>query len=158
MSFKVISGGQTGIDILGVKLAKEIGLETGGTIGYSRNHYITECDDGINRDVFNFTKTGNIYYPYRTEQNVINSDGTVYFATDADTAGYWCTKKSADKHRKPFLLNPTDSSVLLSFIKENNIKILNVAGNRGSKLTLEKTEEATIILMETFDTIKKMEV
>ena len=153
MQFKVISGGQTGIDILGVTLARDKGIETGGTIGYVNNQYVIEYDDGIDRDAFNFHKVPCTYYPYRTEQNVINSDGTVYFTTKADGPGYWCTKKNAEKHKKPFLVNPEDSAVLLKFIKEHNIHVLNIAGNRGSRLSQESLRQAALILTETFDKI-----
>ena len=72
----------------------------------------------------------------RTEQNVINSDGTVYFSTDEDSAGRIATQRFAKAHNKPFLLNPT-SQELAQWLVDNNINTLNVAGNRGSKVSPE---------------------
>lgn len=136
---KVISGGQTGIDRLGLEVAKFLDLETGGT---TTPGFITE--KGKDESLKNFGvkeisrdlqggKSGSEFYLPRTEQNVINSDGTVYFATDEDSAGKKATEKFAKKHNKPFLLNPT-SEEMVNWIQHNQIRTLNIAGNRGSKL------------------------
>ena len=37
--------------------------------------------------------------------------GTVYFATDQDSAGLIATRRYAKNHKKPFLLNPTPSKL-----------------------------------------------
>lgn len=68
--------------------------------------------------------------------NVLNSDGTVYFSTDEDSAGRIATQRFAKQHNKPFLLNPT-SQELAQWLVDNNIDTLNVAGNRGSKVSPE---------------------
>ena len=73
---------------------------------------------------------------FETEQNVLNSDGTVYFSTDEDSAGRIATQRFAKQHNKPFLLNPT-SQELAQWLVDNNINTLNVAGNRGSKVSPE---------------------
>lgn len=75
-------------------------------------------------------------YQQYTEQNVLNSDGTVYFSTDEDSAGRIATQRFAKQHNKPFLLNPT-SQELAQWLVDNNIGTLNVAGNRGSKVSPE---------------------
>ena len=66
----------------------------------------------------------------------MNSDGTVYFSTDEDSAGRIATQRFAKQHNKPFLLNPT-SQELAQWLVDNNIGTLNVAGNRGSKVSPE---------------------
>ena len=154
--FKVISGGQTGIDILGVKLAKEYGLPTGGTIGmYPNGKYVIEADDAIDRSQFGFTTTDNTYYPYRTSQNVQNSDGTIYFKTDDDSRGYQATRREAMKYHKPFLENPASVDDAYKFITDNNIKTLNIAGNRGSKLPSELRLSTEELLRALFSKFKK---
>ena len=154
--FKVISGGQTGIDILGVKLAKEYGLPTGGTIGmYPNGKYVIEADDAIDRSQFGFTTTDNTYYPYRTSQNVQNSDGTIYFKTDDDSRGYQATRREAMKYNKPFLENPASVDDAYKFITDNNIKTLNIAGNRGSKLPSELKLSTEELLRALFSKFKK---
>jgi hypothetical protein len=72
--------------------------------------------------------------------NIIDSDGTVYFATDEDSRGKKATENFAKKHNKPFLLNPT-AEELKQFLIDNNIKTLNIAGNRGSKLSAKFKNE-----------------
>lgn len=154
--FKVISGGQTGIDILGVQLAKEYGLPTGGTIGmYPNGKYVIEADDAIDRSQFGFTTTDNTYYPYRTSQNVQNSDGTIYFKTDDDSRGYQATRREAMKYGKPFLENPASVDDAYKFITDNNIKTLNIAGNRGSKLPSELRLSTEELLRALFNKFKK---
>lgn len=139
---KIISGGQTGIDRLGLEVGKELGLETGGT---TTPGYYTENGRDESLKDFGVTeispelqagRKGREFYLPRTEQNVLNSDGTVYFSTDEDSAGRIATQRFAKQHNKPFLLNPT-SQELAQWLVDNNVGTLNVAGNRGSKVSPE---------------------
>lgn len=141
---KIISGGQTGVDTIGLQVAKKLGIETGGKApkGFLRergidtedisSYGLTEISDAEQSDYTN-RKGKRDPYTGRTELNVRNSDGTVYFATEDDSAGRIATERSAREWNKPFLLNPT-AKQLREWINANNIKTLNVAGNRGSKL------------------------
>lgn len=141
---KIISGGQTGVDTIGLQVAKELGIETGGTApkGFLREKGIDNEDissyglvEISDEEQADYTRRKGKRDPYtgRTELNVRKSDGTVYFATDADSAGKKATERSAKEWNKPFLLNPT-AKQLRQWLIDNNIKTLNVAGNRGSKL------------------------
>ena len=141
---KIISGGQTGVDTIGLQVARELGVETGGTApkGFLReqgidnediqSYGLVEITDEEQNDYTSRTGKRDSYTG-RTELNVRNSDGTVYFATQDDSAGLIATKRSAREWGKPFIENPT-AKQLREWIKEHNIKTLNVAGNRGSKL------------------------
>lgn len=151
---KIISGGQTGVDTIGLQVAKELGIETGGTApkGFLRERGVDSEDissygltEITSEQQADYTKRKGKRDPYtgRTELNVRNSDGTVYFYTSSDSAGYIATKRSADEWGKPFLANPT-AEELANWIAKNNIKVLNVAGNRGSKLN--NPEEVTNVL------------
>ena len=152
---KIISGGQTGVDTIGLQVARELGIETGGTApkGFLReggvdkesikDYGLVEITD--EQQAAHTAKTGkNNPYTGRTELNVINSDGTVYFATDDDSAGLIATRRYADEHNKPFLLNPS-AAQLRKWLIDNNIGILNVAGNRGSKLKNPDSIRATLV-------------
>lgn len=141
---KIISGGQTGVDTIGLQVAKELGIETGGTApkGFLRERGIDNEDissynlkEITDEEQADYTKRKGKSDPYtgRTELNVRNSDGTVYFYTSDDKAGMIATKRSADDWNKPFITNPT-AEELREWINTNGIKTLNVAGNRGSKL------------------------
>ena len=153
---KIISGGQTGVDTIGLQVAKELGIETGGTApkGFLREKGI-DSEDIASYGLTEITpeqqddytkRTGkNDPYTGRTELNVRNSDGTVYFATDDDSAGLIATERSAKEWKKPFIKNPTVKQ-LIEWIKANNIRVLNVAGNRGS--LLPKNNNVAKILRE----------
>lgn len=147
---KIISGGQTGVDTLGLQVAKTLGIATGGTApkGFLResnidtenisSYGLVEITDDEQAD-YTARKGKTDPYTARTELNVRNSDGTVYFSTSDDSAGRIATKRAAEEFGKPFLENPT-AEQLSKWIKENNVKILNIAGNRGSKIgNLETT-------------------
>ena len=140
---KIISGGQTGVDTIGLEVGKELGLQTGGTItpGFYREQNVDQYTrqqleefglQEISKEL-QAGKSGKEFYLPRTEQNVINSDGTVYFASDEDSAGKIATERFAKAHNKPFILNPT-AEELRDWLAANNISVLNVAGNRGSKI------------------------
>ena len=154
---KIISGFQTGVDNIGLEVAKDLGYETGGTAprGFfqettnanpqtAKYYNVTEITPEAQTDYTKRTgKTDS--YTARTEQNVINSDGTVYFNYSDDSKGLQATKREADKLGKPFLANPT-AEELKAWLAANNIKTLNVAGNRGSKLTTEQAAEVREVL------------
>ena len=161
---KIISGGQSGIDTLGLKVAKRLGIKTGGTApkGFLRekgfdsediaSYGLVEITDTEQED---YTRRTGRKDPYtgRTELNVRNSDGTVYFSTQEDSAGKIATMRAAKEWNKPFILNPTTGQ-LISWLIENNIRTLNIAGNRGSKAanilsTVENTLINTLSLKET---------
>ena len=148
---KVISGGQTGVDRLGLEVGKLLGIQTGGT---ATPGFYTETGNDVSLKKFGVQeispsiqagKSGREFYLPRTEQNVLNSDGTVYFATDADSAGKIATERFAKQHNKPFLLNPSVNQ-LRQWLADNKIKTLNVAGNRGSKLSAEQSTRVQNIL------------
>ena len=142
-NIKVISGGQTGVDQLGLEVAKEIGLNTGGTApigflteGKEKDPSLAEkygLKEITQEEQKKYAEGKTDPYTARTEMNVLNSDATVYFSTSEDSTGLAATKRYAEKHNRPFLNNPT-AEQLKNFIINNNIKVLNVAGNRGTKL------------------------
>ena len=142
---KIISGGQTGVDTIGLQVGKELGIPTGGTApkGFARESGIDTEDissyglvEITDLEQLDYTKrTGKKdLYTARTELNVRNSDGTVYFSTSADSLGLIATKRAAKEWNKPFIENPT-AEQLRNWIQQYNIKVINIAGNRGSKLT-----------------------
>lgn len=158
---KIISGAQTGIDRLGLEVGKELGIETGGT---TTPGYYTE--NGIDLSIKDFGvveispelqqgKRGKEFYLPRTEQNVINSDGTAYFATNDDSAGRYATERFAKNHNKPFILNPNGEQ-LRQWLIDNNIQTLNVAGNRGSRVTEEFYSEVRNTLKQALQIREKV--
>jgi hypothetical protein len=79
-------------------------------------------------------------YPERTEQNVIDSDGTLIISHGSLTGGSAYTRKMAMKHGKPWFhidLNKTPTfhagMLIEDWVSKNGIETLNVAGPRASK-------------------------
>ena len=133
---RVISGGQTGADRLGLEVAKELGIETGGV---APKGYKTEKGSDSSLKDFGLTEDPSSSYNPRTEQNVKSSDATVIFG-DVNSAGSKLTVSLLKKNNKPYIINPT-AEQLSTFLKDNKVKVLNVAGNRGSKLSPSQIEE-----------------
>jgi len=83
--------------------------------------------------------------------NVLNSDGTLYFnVKDTDKGGFRATKAAANKYGKPFLavnenVNP---HAIRQWLVENDIKTLNIAGNRGSSLTTSQANKIKKSIVE----------
>jgi hypothetical protein len=133
MTHKVISGGQKGVDRIALEAARNSGIETGGI---APKDYWTEDGPDPSLAAFGLTEDINRSYLPRTIKNIVNSDGTVLFG-DMNSAGSRRTIEWLIHHRKPYIINPTSDS-LREWIFINNINILNVAGNRASKLTQKK--------------------
>lgn len=126
---KIISGGQTGADRGGLQAAKELGFVTGGAMpkGY-------RAEDYKGREVaelYNLREHGSAAYWPRTRWNVYTSDGTVLFG-DMKSRGSDQTIQICREMEKPYIINPSKLDFLV-FLHNNEIKILNVAGNRESK-------------------------
>ena len=96
--------------------------------------------DGANPELgplYGLIETPQSETKYRTELNVINSDATVLFG-DMTSAGSALTIRYINKHKKPFLVNPTDVQ-LLEMVSSASVTVLNIAGNRKSKSTIDNT-------------------
>ena len=79
---KIISGGQTGADRAALDTAIKIGIPQGGWIPKGR---ITE--EGPLPDKYQLQEMSSDSYPERTEQNVIDSDGTLIISRGPLTGG-----------------------------------------------------------------------
>lgn len=138
---RIVSGGQTGIDRMGLEVAKELGLKTGG---YAPKGWKTEKGSDPSLADFGLNEHHSDEYNPRTELNVMLSAGTLIFG-DEKSPGSKSTLKFISKHKKPHLVNPTVEQIK-EFIKTKDI--INVAGNRGSKLTPEQLEQYRTTLKE----------
>ena len=98
MLTKIISGGQTGADQAGLDVAIKLNIPHGGWIPKGR---LTE--DGPLAERYNLQEMPSDNYSKRTEQNVIDSDGTVIFSHGKLTGGSAYTGKMAEKHSRPML-------------------------------------------------------
>ena len=132
---KIISGGQTGADQAALDAAIKLGIPHGGWIPKGR---LTE--NGPLPDKYKLVEMPGTAYVLRTEQNVIDSNGTLIISHGHLSDGSDYTRKMAIKNHRPWLhidLNKTPAfkaaTLICSWIDENAIEILNVAGPRASK-------------------------
>jgi hypothetical protein len=79
---KIISGGHTGVDRVALDAALHLEIPDGGWIPKGRT-----AEDGVLPKKYLFTKIPTKSYQKRTEQNVIDSDGTVIISNGKLTAG-----------------------------------------------------------------------
>lgn len=136
MVVKVISGDQIGADQAGLFAAEDYGISTGG---WMPNGFLTL--DGNKPQFgprFGIRTTESVEYPPRTELNTGRSDGTMRFATNWNTPGERCTLNAIRKASKPYIdftmpedrvVDPSEVQKAVDWIKNNNIRTLNVAGN-----------------------------
>jgi hypothetical protein len=132
---KIISGGQTGADQAALDAAIKQGIPHGGWVPKGR---ITE--NGALPEKYNMKEMPTSSYAQRTEKNVIDADGTLIISRGKLTEGSELTRKLAMKHNRPWLhvdLNKKPkyhaATIIISWIDENSIEVLNVAGPRASK-------------------------
>ena len=135
MVTKIISGGQTGVDQAALDTAINLDIPHGGWIPKGR-----KTEAGILPDKYKLNEMPTGSYPKRTAQNILDSDGTLIFSHGRLTGGSALTRDLCIKHARPWLhvdfkiTNNIDTSdSISSWIIENSIKVLNVAGSRASK-------------------------
>ncbi len=132
---KIISGGQTGADRAALDFAIRWKIPHGGWVPRGRL-----AEDGPLPDKYRLDEMPSESHAARTQQNVIDSDGTLIIARGKLTGGTDLTREMALKHKKQLLgidLTITDhaaaASLIASWIRMRRIAVLNVAGPRASE-------------------------
>jgi hypothetical protein len=130
---KIVSGGQTGADRAALDWALKRGLACGGWCPKGR-----KAEDGVIEAKYPLKESSSGSYLQRTEWNVRDSDGTVVFSLAPKlTGGSLKTVEFARKHGKPWIhvssVDPDPAGRLQSFLEDNVIVTLNIAGPRKSK-------------------------
>lgn len=128
---KVISGGQTGVDQAALWAAQAVGIETSG---WMPQGYMTLDGPAPNiASAYGMLEHDSYRYPPRTYCNVRDSHGTLRIAGNFSSAGERCTMRAILYYERPFLdvnvERPPSCAVVADWIMENNIEVLNVAGN-----------------------------
>lgn len=145
---KIISGGQTGADRATLDFAIKHSIPYGGWVPKGR-----KTEDGTLPEKYQLLEMPTGDYSRRTEQNVLDSDGTLIVSHGMLTGGSALTEFLAEKHEKPCihidlnLLSMQEAARIISkWIQQHKLKVLNVAGSRGGKDP--KIYEATMNLLE----------
>lgn len=137
VNIKVISGGQTGADIGGLRAAKSYSIETGGcavkgfrtetgTLKELKTVYNLDDDQGFNE-------------VSRTIENVKRGDITIVFADNIESPGTRLTINTCKKLKKPYKVNPAAFVIadlitkMNEILPEDGVFVMNIAGNRESK-------------------------
>ena len=132
---KIVSGGQTGADRAALDFAIKHNIPYGGWVPKGR-----KTEDGTLPEKYHLQEMPTGEYSARTEQNVLDSDGTLIVSQGRLTGGSALTEFLADWHHKPCIhvdmdrINLTEAAEMVRrWIEDNEIRILNVAGPRASK-------------------------
>jgi hypothetical protein len=130
--FKLVSGGQTGVDRAALDVALDLGIPCGGWSPKGRL-----AEDGTIPDCYPLKETPLPVYPQRTEWNVRDSEGTLVLTTGRIAGGTALTIELARRQKKPCLVvnlqDQLDVKIARAWIEANNIHVLNVAGPRESE-------------------------
>lgn len=145
---KVISGGQTGVDRIALEVAKEAGLETGGT---APKHYKTENGFDYSLKEFGLVENDSFEYNVRTKKNVLDADITLLFGNTA-SVGSRLTISFCKQHKKPYYEN-YPAGHLYKLLTDLKPKVINVAGNRGSKISEAEVKWLRMTLKSVFNRI-----
>ena len=128
---RIVSGGQTGVDRGALDAAIFLGIDHGGWCPRGRL-----AEDGQIPSRYELTETDSAKYPVRTEQNVIDSDGTLILYQREMLGGTSLTSRLAKEHDKPCLAidltGPVDYPATRCWIADHAIEVLNIAGPRES--------------------------
>jgi len=131
---QVISGGQTGVDRAGLDAALAAGIPIGGYCPRGRL-----AEDGTIPEMYPLIELESPESHYRTEKNVLESDGTLIFNKGILSEGTKLTQDFAVKYGKPCLVVQLDEAELVKpeqvirWLNGQYVRVLNVAGPRESK-------------------------
>ena len=131
---KIISGGQTGADRAALDVALKFGIPHGGWVPKGRR-----TENGPLHEVYELQEMDSTAYKDRTLQNILDAQATVIFGNGPLRGGTLLTLELVKDRSRPHIhldLSQSDTfeaTILLhSFIMDNGISQLNVAGPRAS--------------------------
>jgi hypothetical protein len=153
---KVVSGGQTGVDRAGLDAAITTCFPIGGYCPKGRL-----AEDGTIPEKYPMIEMDTPEYIYRTEKNVLESEGTLILNKGEMTEGTRVTLDFTIKHGKPSLIVQLDAATVIKpehvvrWIEGQFINTLNVAGPRESKYPGGIYAEAFAYLEQVFALIRE---
>lgn len=149
---QLISGGQTGADLGGLRAAVKLGIPTGGTApdNFWNERHPRDVEFLLACKLTQNAIRGWRGLTARTESNIRQSDVTAVFMA-VSSSGSVSTVGKAEALKKPYAIirlddRPDPPSELRSFLAHHRPKILNIAGNRESRAPgIEARVEAFLI-------------
>lgn len=152
----VISGGQTGVDRAGLDAALDAGIPIGGYCPRGRR-----AEDGTIPEKYPMIEMESPESYYRTEKNVLESDGTLILNIGELTEGTRLTRDFAVRYGIPHLVVQLDAPEIISpehvvrWLDGQYINILNVAGPRESKFSEGIYAQAYAFMERLFTRLKE---
>ena len=132
-AFHIVSGGQTGVDRAALDAAMTLGIPAGGWCPKGRR-----AEDGRISRRYRLRETPTRDYAQRTEWNVRDSHGTLIVNLGPLEGGTLLTAQMGRrKHARPVLVlqleRRVDPGRVRAWLHRHRIRVLNVAGPRGSR-------------------------
>ncbi|MBL8888855.1 MAG: putative molybdenum carrier protein [Planctomycetaceae bacterium] len=128
---KIVSGGQTGVDRAALAVAVFLEIPHGGWCPLGRR-----AEDGAIPACYDLHETESPNYAVRTEQNILDSDGTLILTRGRISGGTALTINLAKRMNRPFVVFNLSKEHHYNELREwaikNQIRVLNVAGPRES--------------------------
>lgn len=137
---KIISGGQTGVDVAALRAARARGIPAGGTM--PKGWKTLRGPKPEYRELYGMREAYSASYAMRTETNVRDADLTIRIAVDFSSAGELCTYRAILKCERPNfaieVVSVDGSLLLLDFAAPADAarKIREVAAARGRPIVI----------------------
>ena len=142
---KIVSGGQTGVDRAALDAAIELGIPHGGWCPKGRI-----CEAGVIDAKYLLTELSSPDYAARTLKNVQDSDGTLVLYFDKLRGGTALTCRLARQNNKPLcrvrINAPVSFLQVVDWLQQHQIRVLNIAGPRGSSHPDVEATARTVLL------------
>jgi len=144
---KIISGGQTGADRAALDVAIEAGIPHGGWVPRGR-----KTENGILPSKYHLKETATLNYSERTQKNILNADGILILSHGELGGGSAFTRDFAKARSRPCMhIDLTEIkdaeavAIIQTWLSENSILTLNVAGPRSTEDPCIYTHTQTIL-------------
>lgn len=155
---KIISGGQTGVDRAALDVAINNNITVGGWCPQGRIDELGKIPEKYNqlKEISGLFPNDKENYDARTKKNITDSDGTLIIVPELPLPstikdGTLLTIEEAARQQKPYVLislSEDNIGKCLEWLKENEIRTLNIAGPRES--TCPGIYEACSSFLENF--------
>ncbi len=146
----IVTGGQTGVDTAAIVVARELSLSLRGWCPADRHNESGRIPVDIP-----LQECGSADPAVRTELNAAESDGTLVLTRGNPTDGTPLTVERARAHGKPCLVLSLDEApdveAFWKWIRDNDIRSLNIGGPRESFEPGNVQEPASVILRKLID-------
>jgi hypothetical protein len=132
---KIVSGGQTGVDMAALEFARHNGLAYGGWVPKGRTNEAGRIPEHFT----GLTETGSEKVVERTRCNVVSSDATLIFVDGSASPGTQLTIVFAEEAGKSHVIVDVRDGLAVcvrqvrDWLQSIPVSVLNVAGPRASE-------------------------